>query len=255
MEKISINKKARCPNILLGITGSVAAVKGPEVAMSLKKQLNANVVVLLTSGGENFWDKAEDYNSTIWQQYSNDFRQQDRGLNNNDSLIILPTGEESRHIPEIRAEDEWKGWNKMGDPVLHIQLRDWADICVIAPLSAHTLAKISNGLCDETLSCVLRAWNFGHSTSGLAKPLIVAPAMNTAMWDHPLTRHQLNIVFGFYSKESVNNGIQLEIVEPQVKTLACGEVGAGAMANVEDIVNEVRNALTFLNLTSIKQCG
>ena len=143
----------------------------------------------------------------------------------------------------------------MGDPVLHIQLRDWADICVIAPLSAHTLAKISNGLCDETLSCVLRAWNFGHSTSKLTKPLIVAPAMNTAMWDHPLTRHQLNILAEFYSKRSVDDGIKLRIVEPQVKALACGEVGSGAMANVEDIVSEVGDALGFLNLKSIKRCG
>ena len=96
---------------------------------------------------------------------------------------------------------------------MHIQLRDWADIMIMAPLSAHTLAKISNGLCDDTLSCILRAWDYGHrSTSTLKndntsctnkkvtrkrKPIIVAPAMNTAMWEHPLTKQQLEIMKGF----------------------------------------------------------
>lgn len=47
--------------------------------------------------------------------------------------------------------DEWGKWHKKGDPVLHIDLRKWADICLIAPLSANTLAKISNGLCDNLL--------------------------------------------------------------------------------------------------------
>ena len=62
----------------------------------------------------------------------------------------------------IEAEDEWKDWQKLGDPVLHIDLRNWADVLVVAPLSAHTLAKFSGGLCDDTLSCVVRAWDFGQ---------------------------------------------------------------------------------------------
>lgn len=47
-------------------------------------------------------------------------------------------------------EDEWK-WKTRGDPVLHIELRKWADMILIAPLSANTLAKVSNGLCDNLL--------------------------------------------------------------------------------------------------------
>ncbi len=124
----------------------------------------------------------------------------------------------------------------MSDPVLHIQLRDWADIAIIAPLSAHTLAKIANGLCDDTLTCVMRAWNFGHTPSRRTKPLVLAPAMNTGMWDHPLTQLQLKEIQGFCN---VDHGREclVKIVEPQVKTLACGEVGNGAMASVMDIVN------------------
>lgn len=50
----------------------------------------------------------------------------------------------------------------------------------MAPLSANTLAKIANGLCDNLLTCVVRAWDF-------AKPLVVAPSMNTLMWESPFT--------------------------------------------------------------------
>ncbi len=55
-------------------------------------------------------------------------------------------------------EDEWKGWHRIGDPVLHIDLRNWADIMVVAPLSANTLAKIAAGICDDPLTCCIRAW-------------------------------------------------------------------------------------------------
>lgn len=47
----------------------------------------------------------------------------------------------------------------MGDPVVHIELRRWADALVIAPLSANTLAKLAGGLCDNLLTCVVRAWD------------------------------------------------------------------------------------------------
>lgn len=51
--------------------------------------------------------------------------------------------------------------------MIHIELRRWADMLVIAPLSANTLAKIAGGLCDNLLTCVVRAWDFG-------KPLLVS---------------------------------------------------------------------------------
>ena len=79
--------------------------------------------------------------------------------------------------------EEWQGWQTLGDPVLHIQLRDWADIAIVAPLAAHSLAKFATGLCDDPLSCVVRAWDLGYHESRPGKPLILAPAMNTAMWE------------------------------------------------------------------------
>jgi len=129
----------------------------------------------------------------------------------------------------------------MGDPVLHIDLRDWADILVICPLSAHTLAKLAHGLSDDTLSCVARAWDFGHGTRP-AKPVVLAPAMNTAMWEHPLTSSQLATVQTFWNVGRAPTNL-IRIVAPQVKPLACGEVGTGALASVDVILRMVGDTL------------
>lgn len=123
-------------------------------------------------------------------------------------------------------------------------------------MSAHTLAKISNGLCDDTLSCIIRAWNYGSGSSGnKRKPIIVAPAMNTAMWEHPLTQKHLDTMKGFWSSipndsndnessSMMRNGCQTFVVNPQVKLLACGDLGTGAMADIDDIVNMARQCLS-----------
>jgi hypothetical protein len=58
----------RRPRVLLGITGSVAAIKGPEIAVRLVKELNVDVCVLLTHGGYNFWTKANEYNPAFWTE-------------------------------------------------------------------------------------------------------------------------------------------------------------------------------------------
>ena len=58
--------------------------------------------------------------------------------------------------PFAGNEDEWHAWKEVGDPVLHIELRRWADCLLIAPLSANTLAKIAQGFCDNLLTCVVR---------------------------------------------------------------------------------------------------
>jgi phosphopantothenoylcysteine synthetase/decarboxylase len=210
----------------LGVTGSVAAVKSPEIAVRLVRE-HHDVCVLLTAGGLNFWNKAQEYNPTYWQEMN-------KKMTGKEEMTVENVGNEGR-IFLYTADEEWKEWNRLGDPVLHIELRDWATVCVVAPLSAHTLAKIAHGLCDDTLSCVLRAWDYGHGER-LGKPLILAPAMNTAMWQHPLTRSQLAAIQSFWA-DPQTNGIQ--IIEPQVKTLACGEVGTGALASVNDIVEVV----------------
>jgi len=103
---------------------------------------------------------------------------------------------------------------------LHIDLRNWAAVFIIAPLDANTLGKLAHGVCDNLLTCVARAWDN-------QKPLIFCPAMNTFMWKHPSTEININILKQWGYLE----------VPPVVKRLACGDEGVGAMAAVDDIVN------------------
>ncbi|XP_041574423.2 phosphopantothenoylcysteine decarboxylase isoform X2 [Taeniopygia guttata] len=123
-------------------------------------------------------------------------------------------------------EEEWQLWKGRSDPVLHIELRRWADLMVVAPLDANTLGKVANGICDNLLTCVIRAWD-------LSKPLLFCPAMNTAMWEHPITAHQVEQLKGFGYTE----------IPCVVKKLVCGDEGRGAMAEVWTIVERVKRIL------------
>lgn len=122
-----------------------------------------------------------------------------------------------------RDKDEWAAWNGRGDPVLHIDLVKWADVFVIAPLDANSLGKISSGICDNLLLCVVRAWDIG-------KPLLFAPAMNTKMWTHPVTAEQIAKLQGWGYTQ----------IPPISKLLMCGDEGVGAMAEVLTIVDVIR---------------
>ncbi|KAJ1550223.1 putative phosphopantothenoylcysteine decarboxylase, partial [Cladochytrium tenue] len=111
-------------------------------------------------------------------------------------------------------------WKKLSDPVLHIEMRNWADAFLIAPLDANTLAKIAGGLCDNLLTCILRAWD-------VTKPVIVCPAMNTHMWIHPMTAMHLKVL---------RDTLGYTVIPPIAKKLACNDVGIGAMEEVPAIV-------------------
>ena len=74
-------------------------------------------------------------------------------------------------------DDEWSAWRKKGDPVTHVELGKWADVLLVAPLSANTLSKFANGSCDNLLTCLFRAWD----VSNRDKIVCMAPAMNTQM--------------------------------------------------------------------------
>ncbi|XP_012251486.1 phosphopantothenoylcysteine decarboxylase [Athalia rosae] len=121
---------------------------------------------------------------------------------------------------------EWAAWQDRGDPVLHIDLVKWADLYLIAPLDANTLGKLASGMCDNILTCVARAWD-------PTKPLLFCPAMNTKMWEHPVTGPQISMLKSWGYKE----------IPCVSKTLACGDVGLGAMAEVDTIVQATLRAL------------
>jgi phosphopantothenoylcysteine decarboxylase len=215
-------------NVLLGVTGSVAALRTPALYQELKRA-GHQVKVVATHASLYFFDPAE-----------------------------LDPGRAGRN-PEvvILDEDEWPGrekgqrWQRT-DPVLHIELRRWADVLVIAPLDANTLAKLANGLADNCLTCVWRAWD-------PTRPVVLAPAMNTLMWEHPLTaRHlrQLASDAGVSSAvpgrlddldalmTSINTTCpRLRLVPPESKRLACGDVGVGALAALPAIVDAVEELL------------
>jgi phosphopantothenoylcysteine decarboxylase len=185
-----ISQAPRRPRVLLGISGSVATIKLTQLTTLLLDF--ADVHVVSTKSARHFFNEAE-----------------------------LP----KQCGPVLTDEDEWRNWKTVGDPVVHIELRRWADLLVIAPLSANTLAKIANGLCDNLLTCVVRAWD---ST----KPVLVAPAMNTYMWNSPFTSQHV----GNLEK------LGFTVIAPVSKKLACGDVGNGGMAAPETIVDEVRSA-------------
>ncbi|QRV81890.1 Flavoprotein [Ceratobasidium sp. AG-Ba] len=116
-----------------------------------------------------------------------------------------------------------EAWDKIGDPILHIELRRWADVILVAPCSANTLAKIASGLCDNLATSVLRA--LAPTT-----PTFVFPAMNTHMYEHPLTTRHLSVI---------QDTIGYTVVGPIGKALACGDIGMGAMTEWTDIVQLV----------------
>lgn len=168
---------SRKPRIILAASGSVAAIKFGILAHCLCEW--AEVKAVATKSALPFIDR-----------------------------MSLPGD-----VKLYTDDDEWSSWRKIGDNVLHIQLRQWAEVMVIAPLSANTLAKIAGGLCDNLLTCIVRAWDFN-------KPLYVAPAMNTCMWNSPFTQRHLDAL----------NELSIILIPPVTKKLACGDYGDGAMA-------------------------
>lgn len=203
--------------ILLGVTGSVAAVRAPALYEALRAA-GHSVRLVATEPALYFFDPA--------------------------SLAPSKTGG-----PVYRDADEWSGASyRRGDPVLHIEFRKWADLFIVAPLDANTLAKFALGLCDNFLTCVFRAWDF-------QRPVVLAPAMNTLMWHSPVTIRHLRQLLADHGDPRASgldwtlddapavfarHAPRLILIPPQSKRLACGDVGVGAMAEVVTLAEAVR---------------
>jgi phosphopantothenoylcysteine synthetase/decarboxylase len=114
------------------------------------------------------------------------------------------------------APDEFK--------IGHIDLATAVEIVVVAPATANIIAKTAAGICDDLLSTTLCAcWQ---------KPTLFAPAMNTRMWNNPMVQRNVEIL-----KKDLN----VRFVGPAEGRLACGDVGAGRMAETAEILAAVRS--------------
>ena len=211
-------------NIILGLTGSVAASLAPKLVKRLLWM--GKVVVIPTEKAKHFYEASD--------------------------LEKLKSESDGR-LSVFDDESEWHLWSKKGDPVQHIDLRKWAHVMVIAPLTANTLAKIAYGLCDNLLTSIVRAWDY-------EKPLILAPAMNTYMWEHPLTDAHLSVVRGLARprydpmdartksllllamRATRGRPLTVTVVDPASKILACGDAGKGAMADIDAIAEAITSA-------------
>ncbi|MDR1191112.1 MAG: phosphopantothenoylcysteine decarboxylase [Verrucomicrobiales bacterium] len=106
----------------------------------------------------------------------------------------------------------------------HIEAADAADLVLIAPATANILAKMAHGIADDTLTAILLA---------TPAPLLVAPAMNGKMWQHPATRANVSVLR--------QRGV--EFIGPSSGMLACGYEGVGRLAPVEEIIATVSGRL------------
>jgi phosphopantothenoylcysteine decarboxylase len=215
--------------VLLGVTGSVAAIRTPQLFQSLRSA-GHEVKVVATTSSLYFFDPA---------------------------LLSPADPTRAKRNPEVvfLDEDEWPGRSagqryRRDDPVIHIELRRWAEVFLIAPLDANTLAKLANGLADNCLTCAWRAWD-------PARPVLLAPAMNTLMWEHPLTELHLRQLARLMGAGDLPGRLDLEsllavinqscptlrIIPPQSKRLACGDIGMGALAEIDRIVEGVASVI------------
>ena len=183
-------------HVLLGVTGGIAAYKAPAIVSRLKK-LGMEVKVVMTEGATKF------VTPLTFQTMSN----------------------------QVVHVDMFDQLNNMD--VEHIALAKWADVMVIAPATANTIAKLAYGMADNMLSTVALATK---------APILIAPAMNTQMLRAEATQEALKVL---------KNRKQYEILPTAEGLLACQDVGEGKMAEPEDIVDYILMALTEKSLLGV----
>lgn len=170
-------------NLLLCVTGSIAAYKACDIVNGLKKDFNITVVM------------SESAKKIICED-------------------TLKTLSENQVYSEL--------FNEKTSDVDHIKLVKDADLILVAPISANTISKFAYGIADNLVSTLL--------VVGFDKPTIIAPAMNTKMYLNPKIQRNLKLLEA--------DGV--EIIEPRESLLACGDVGIGALAKVETIIEYVK---------------
>ena len=166
-------------NLLLGVTGGIAAYKACELCSAAIKR-GHTVRVVMTASATKF---------------------------------VGPLTFEGLTGQRVMVDT-------FADAMDHIHWAKWADVAVVAPLTANTLAKLAMGMADDALTTVLMALPVG-------RPVVLAPAMNTQMWHNPVVQRNLRWLheLGRY-----------HLVEPAVKRLACGDFGPGGLAAPDEIL-------------------
>ena len=176
-------------NIVLGVTGSIAAHKAADLASLLTKQ-KCEVRVVMTADAQRF-------------------------------ITPLPFKVLTRQPVVTDLYDEEEGWQPT-----HIRLADEADLLLIAPATANVMAKLAHGIADDALTCVALALN------PKAK-ILIAPAMNGKMWEHPATR----------ANAASLKARGVEFIGPDEGMLSCGYEGIGRMWPVEAIAQRALKLL------------
>lgn len=171
-------------NILIGISGSIAAYKAPDIARGLINQ-GHSVKVILTKGALEFVN----------------------------AKVFNYLGVETTYLPD----DDFK---HLG--VLHIELSKWCDTFVLVPLSANTLSKLSRGECSDLLTSV-------YLSLPPDKVKVLYPAMNTFMYNNPITQDNLKKI----------SGPNTYLIEPDSGVLACGDEGKGKLSDVRSIIEMI----------------
>ena len=186
--------------VLLGITGGIAAYKTPELVRLLGKE-RALVSVILTRNARRFVTR--------------------------DALRAVTRGPVLGNLFEAEAlgDGPWFPDSPRSTfGMAHIGMAREADLFLVAPATANLLAKLAHGLADDLLSTSLLATR---------APVLVAPAMNVAMWEHVAVRENVRVLR--------ERGVRF--VDPEEGELADGEWGMGRMASLERIVAAARETL------------
>ena len=168
-------------NIVLGVTGSIAAYKAAELTSLLTKQ-GCDVHVVMTADALRF-------------------------------VTAVSFKTLSRHPVVTDLYDEEEGWQPM-----HFKLADEADLLLIAPATANTIAKLALGLANDALSCVALALN-------AQARIMIAPAMNGKMWLHEATQQNVATL----------KARGAEFIGPEKGLLSCGYEGLGRLWPAEQV--------------------
>ena len=204
-------KKVKDKRAILGVTGSIAAYKAAELIRRLMSQ-GVDVTVVMTEAAVNFISPL-----TL-------------GVLSKKRVYCSLFEAGSTAVPGD------------GDGPEHISLAENCDLLVIAPCTANVVGKLAHGLADDLLSTVALA---------VTSPILIAPAMNDAMYANPVVRSNIEFL----------KGKGVHFVEPEEGELASGKLGKGRLAGIERIVDEVKRILLpafrddFLGKTVVVSAG